>query len=521
MRRALGKIVLLLLLPIVAFAASVSVSVDKKEIVKGDTVTFTITAEGSKPKFPTVKSVGGFPILGTAQRTSISIVNGSVEKVYKKSYTFAPMQSVTIPSFKVEVDGKVYETKPLKVEVADSPAPSNGSGGDTSLTMKLNKKSAYVGEAVELEIVMRYRRDKNYIEAKVQKPEFANFWIKELGKPDEYDEGPYRVKRYRFLIFPQKAGEYRLGPLSAKFARRVVVKPPISNDPFFDDDFFNSMFARLEWTRALSNVLNLHVVPLPQGVQLYGEFDIEARVDKREVEANKPVELTIEIEGYGNIDDAPKFEPNIPDAVVYAEEPKVEAVMDGGRYGGRALQKITIVADRNFTIPSFTLEYFDAESKRVVKKRTKPIDISVKGAKAPHILADVEDEEQPNAKSETVGEKPEVHEAAHKTGYESGGYLLWLYIVISFIAGIVATICAIYAKRFIERKKSVRKDLPVADRVKRVKNDKELLEILLPYSDRSELLRKAVRDLEENLFAQGRNKIDKSRIIEELEDLDL
>ncbi len=517
MRRALGKIALLLLVPILALSATVKVTVDKESVAKGDTVTFTITAKGGDVKFPTIKSIGGFPILGSSQSTNISIINGSISKEYSKSFTFAPMQSVTIPSFDVEVDGKVLKTNPIKIEVLQAPKPTAASGGENSLVLKLNKSSAYVGEPIELEITMRYRRDKNFVEAQLQKPQFANFWIKQLGEPKEFNEGSYRVKRYRYLIFPQKAGEYKLGPLTAKFARRVLMKTPLSNDPFFDDDFFNSMFARLEWRSVVSNAPELHVKALPAGVQLYGEFDIRAFVDKREVDANKPLHLTIEVEGFGNIDDVKKFEPDIVDAVVYAEEPKIEAYMDGDRYAGKATQKITIVADRNFTIPSFVLRYFDSKRGEVVEKRTEPIDIVVKGAKpsAKQESLDKGDTDTAlKAEQEKESSPPTVRGEDEKRGSFS-----WLYLIFSFLAGVGITLVWVNFKRF--KIKSESGESSIVDRVKRAKNDRQILEILLPYAKKSEFLNKVIRDLEENVFQKGKNKIDKKAIIEELEELDI
>jgi len=84
MRRVLGKILVLISIPLWLTAASLHVEVDKSSVVKGDTVTFTIVAEGSDVEFPVVKSVDAFPVLGTAQKSNISIINGSVSRSYAR-----------------------------------------------------------------------------------------------------------------------------------------------------------------------------------------------------------------------------------------------------------------------------------------------------------------------------------------------------------------------------------------------------------------------------------------------------
>ncbi|RKZ06616.1 hypothetical protein DRQ05_04485, partial [bacterium] len=67
MRRLPGKILFTLLFPWLLFAAGVHLDVDKKEVLRGDTVTLSITAEGENIEFPVLKEIDGFPVLGTSQ----------------------------------------------------------------------------------------------------------------------------------------------------------------------------------------------------------------------------------------------------------------------------------------------------------------------------------------------------------------------------------------------------------------------------------------------------------------------
>ena len=510
MKRLLGKILVLISIPLLLSAASLHMEVDKSSVLRGDTVTFTIVAHGSDVEFPVMKSVDGFPILGTAQKSNISIINGSVSRSYAKSYTFAPMHDVTIPSLKVKIDGKVYKTKPLKIEVKETPSPSAGGSTDISFTIKADKKRVHVGEPIELEVTVRYPKSENYVEVQVQRPEFANFWIKQVGDAREYDSGAYRVKTYRYLIFAQKAGDFKLGPLVAKLARRVRMRSPFENDPFFDDDFFNSMFARLEWRRIASNSLNIDVEPLPAGVELYGDFNIGASVDKRVVEANRPVNLEITIRGFGNIDDVPKFEPDIPDAVVYADEPKIEARIENGRYGGTATQTVTIVADRNYTIPSLTLRYVDAKTGKVVKKSTDPIQIEVKGGAATAKVQSVESQ-----KPSSIAEKPHEAPKTEHASKERGNTGVWVYLLLGFAAGVAAVFAYLRLRGSVVTRE--KRDVGTARKILRAKSDRELLELLLPYVKKSDLVKSAVEKLEKNIFEKGNHKIDKKRIAQELE----
>ncbi|WP_456451440.1 BatD family protein [Hydrogenimonas sp.] len=514
MRRRLGRAVTLLLaLALPLLAAGVSVSVDKKEVVRGDTVTFSITAHGKEVAFPVVKEIEGFPILGTSQRSSIAIVNGQVDKSFTKSYTFAPMKDVTVPPLKVVVDGQEVTTDPVVIKVVDAPKAVATGGGVTQLSLELEKSDLHVGEPVEMTLTLRYPRGTRFAQVELQKPEFPNFWIKKLGEATREYDGEYEVQKQRYLLFPQKAGHYKLGPLTAKLAKRVRVKPPI-DDPFFDDDFFNGFFARLQWSRIASNSVEVDVAPLPGGVELYGDFTIRAEADKTQVEANKPVRITVTVEGEGNVEDIAKFEPDIPGAVIYADDPVVKEWVKNGVYGGTFTQTITVVADRDFTVPPFTLRYYDPKKGEVVEKKTGPIFVKVVGGapapaatkRAPVTAATATDEEK-SSKSESV---------QTDSGVGVSGWLAAALLLLGAVLGAGGVLAAGRLKlRWRERAKP-----PVARQILRARSDKELFDLLLPYAKEDAEIDEAVKKLEANIYQGTRHKIDKALMAEIVEELE-
>ena len=498
------------------FAGSVSVSVDKKEVVSGDTVTFSITAQGQDVEFPVVKEIGGFPVLGTSQRSSISIVNGHVDKSFTKSYTFAPMRSVTIPALTVKVDGDELKTDPLEVRVTGAPKPSGGQNGEAKLGIEVDKRHVVVGEPVEMILSMRYKEGSNFAQIDLQKPEFANFWIKKVGDVERLHENGYIVEKHRYLIFPQKPGSYKLGPLTAKIAKRVRVKPPI-NDPFFDDDFFNGFFARLQWTRIASNSVTIDVDPLPGGVELYGTFTIRAEADRTDVEVNKPVRITVSVEGEGNIEDIKKFEPEISGAVVYADEPIVKEWLKNGVYGGTFKQNITVVADRDFMVPSFVLRYFDKREQKVVEKRTAPIFIHVVGGvKAGTKEAEKIQKSNGIEKSESTAS----HNATDESVSSTGMVPTWASIGL-LILGMVLGGGIVYGFGYLKKRMGRKKEIDIVREIRRARSDKELFNLLLPYAKDDREIEMALKKLEENIYRGARHKIDKAwmaEIVGELEE---
>ena len=515
MRQHRGKWLLLLLLPIWLFATQVDISVDKQEVVVGDRVTFTITVEGHDVKFPHINDIEGFSIIGESEYTNMTIINGDLHKSLSKSYTFEPTHDVTIPPFRVEVDGQTLTTKPLKIKVVQSPKASASQGSDVKLLLKVDKHDVMVGEPIRLDLIIKYRADAGFVKYDPQPIEFPNFWVKPVGQVEDGVDGVYRTKTHHYLLFPQKGGDFKIGPVTVKFAKRTQ-SPQI---PFANDPFFNDFFATVEWRRYASNGIDIHVNPLPAGLELFGDFKLSVSVDKEEVEANQPVRLTIRIEGEGNIDDIQKFQPNIPNAVVYADEPVIKSRLVNGHYGGLFTQTVTIVADRDYTIPPLYLRYVDATTKQVVEKKSQPIQIHVKGSQP----ATTTQEHPTTSKSEvtekpsldrTTQENPSPSSPSNDSHPNSSNAWAWI-LLLGIVIGGVATWSILHYRPQLPNISYL--SHPTARAIRRAKDDKQLFELLLPYTKTDPTIASAVQQLEENLFQGKQHRVDRKLLAEIVE----
>ncbi len=516
-RSNLGKILTILFFPILLLAASVRVDVDKPAIYPGESVSFTITANGKGDvKFPNIKDIEGFPIIGTSNSQSTVIINGEVKKTISKTFTFAPDRDITIPSFEVEIDGKKYKTDPIKIKIL-TPKQSTDPDKKVSLELKASKKEVYVGEPVRIDIVFKKRADANIDKVEIEEPKFKNFWVKRIDGSKKGVEGEYITQTYSFIVFPQKSGKLKIPPIAAKIGKVVKTRGGLFNDPFFNDPFFNDPFfkqftTRVKWQKIFSNSLELDVKPLPNNLEVYGDFIISAKVDKTEVKANKPVNLTIQIAGEGNIDDIKKFEIDIPDAVVYADEPKISTKIENGKYVGTFTQKIAIIADKSFTIPPIEFRYFDKNLKKEVVKKTKPIHIKVIGSpSSSQTKRPVIEEEPKNALTVKENKKEEIKTPTQK----ESSFIKYLFLIVGYVLGILSMI-GFYKIKDI--KLSPKKELPIVKRIKKAKSDKELFEVLLPYAKEDKLIDNTLKKLEENIYKKAKNKIDKEDLIEYFEE---
>ncbi|NLK67524.1 MAG: protein BatD [Campylobacteraceae bacterium] len=483
----LGKIILILFISL-NLNAKVSLELDTPAIYKGSVATFTITADGENVEFPSITNVGGYPIIGTSSSQSLSVINGKREKTLSRSYNFKPDGDVTLPKFEVKVDSQIYTTNEATINVLE-PVVSK-SGDEFVVEMRLNKINVHVGGNVRLDIDFKRRLDARYDRFDYDHPDLENFVVRPVGEVSQRTEGEYIVDTLSFLLFPQKSGYYEIKPLTARFGKAKSG---------FNDPFFSSFFpVDVEWQKVFSNTLYLDVLPLPNGVVNIGKFEISSEVDKVKADENEPVNLTLTIKGVGNINDIPKFDLNLQEAVVYAKEPEIEIGMVGTEFGGKFVQKFAIVGDSNFTIPAFEFNYFD-----------KDLDVVKTIRSSSHFIA-VESQAKDAGlpKVETINDSlvaPTVKEVV----VEKNSYL---NLLIGFIAGILAFYLFDIFKNRPKRK--AKKEANIETKIKKAKDDKALFCLLLPYARSSELVDETLRKLEENLYKNGSHKIDKKELIE-------
>ena len=506
MKQILGKLLFILFLSVNLFGEVLS-SVQPQAIYKGEVTRFVISANGENIEFPVINEINGIPIEGSSSSQSIQVINGAVSKTISKSYSFRPTKSMTLPSFEVKVDGKSIKTEALKVEVIKPTASKNGE--PFVVELKVDKPTVYVGEPIDLAVKFKYKMNADAEKIQLGEPKLENFWIKKVENVEQSQEGDYRVETVHYQLFPQKAGAYELQPLEALIGQKSrSQRGGMFNDPFFNDSFFGQ---QLSWKKIYSNGVDLTVNSLPNGLELYGDFSVKAEVDKRKIHANKPVNLTITVAGEGNIDDVKKFDLELDNAIVYADEPKITSLRERNVF----TQKIAIIADANFTVPPLSLKFFDKKTQEVKTIQSKAIEIEVIGggkglmhaskiemSPKEKVASSVETEK----KVSTITEKPLIVKEDERTKY--------LYLLLGFILGAGATYMLVAFK-----KREPKKEHDMVKAIRKSKDDRALFELLLPYSKESEVIAKALNRLEENLYKGGKNKIDKEVLMEFFEEI--
>ena len=488
--RTLGKIVLFfILLAEWTYSASLEATVSQNEVIKGNEVQLQIKATGEDINFPRIDTINGIPILGKSTQNSInaSYVKGEYksEKAVAKIITFVPKNDMTIPSYTVKIDGKAYQTDPIDIKVVTSRAPQLKSDTLYSFELKSEKTEVMAGESFILSLYvsvsdqMRGAQLSNFVD-----PQMQGLFFKALGEPKQYHQNGYNIVEKQYLVTANNEGNFTIGSAKVK----------LGETDFRRRDFFGRY--AVQWHDITSNNLHIQVKPQPQKSDLIGEFTLDATVDATEVKANKPVNLTIKIEGKGNLEDFefPKYEIN--GVTVYSDDAKVQSSVVGGQLHSDYTKSFAMISDQDFTIPAREFTVWNPKTSRLEKLKIPSYDIKIKGEKRAMV---VETPKNDIKTSKAELSKDKVVEDVK--GFEGNviQQTYWLILIIVFILGMLVMYLVLKIVSAFPRK------------VRSYKND-EALQILYPHINESSEIEEMVRKLYARKNGYKNIKIDKKAL---------
>jgi len=363
-------------------AASVKATVNTVEVVKGNPVTLRIKATGGSAKFPKFLMVGGTPVTGQSSSSSrnLSMINGKVtsEQSVTKVIQFIPDHNMTIPSYRITIDGAQYDTRTIDIKVVKASRATNTANGLFSLEIRASKSKVMVGESFMLTVYFSLRNDVRLSEeVQYTQPDLSDFIAVQDKDPSAYRQGNYQVQEVRYIVTAQREGNFTINPANAR-----VALPDKSRR-----DIFGMTFGSV-WKQGLSNTLNIEVLPQEKESDLIGDFTIDVKVDAQEVKANKPVNLTLKVEGKGNLEsfEFPKYE--IDGVTVYSDEAKVDTKIVAGELYSIYSKSFAFISEDDFTIPQRSFSMLDPKDQEIKDLIVKTYDITIKKATRATVIPD-------------------------------------------------------------------------------------------------------------------------------------
>jgi len=398
-----------------SYAASVKATVNTVEVVKGNPVQLFLKARGGSAQFPKITMIGDAQVVGqsTSSSRNLTMVNGSVksEQSTTKIFQFMPQSDMTIPSYIVTIDGTEYKTNPIAIKVVKSSAPTGQNHSLFSLQMRANKTKVMVGESL---MVTVYFSLKNAVrlsqEVQYTQPNFPGFVVTDTGEQNAYRKGNYQIQEVRYILTAQEEGNFTATPAHAKIGLADRSRR----------DIFGMTFGTI-WKQTASNSLEIEVLPQTTESDLVGDFTLVTTIDAQEVKVNKPVNLTVMIEGKGNLEsfEYPKYD--IDGVTVYSDEAKVETKVVDGELHSTYRKSFAFISEEDFTIPArifsmltpkdHQLKELKVNSYVVTMKRAKAISSAPNSAQT-HGVVQTKMEQAPQTKEVLIEKQVEVKSVA-------------------------------------------------------------------------------------------------------------
>jgi hypothetical protein len=373
-----------------------------------------VQASGTQVGDPILPQVDGLIIDPAPRRQEdrYTIVNSKMTQIRGRGYVATATKAgpLTIPPFRVKIDGKMVESKPVTVNVGEAaalrtvredpgtvptaPAGEPGEGYETPgpeasgenltlndavfITTEVNKQEVYQGEPIVMTLKLWA-----YTGVSISERPFTAEFPSTEGfytipqTPQEVDAEvrerngwQFRIYRQRQMLYPLQTGDIEVGGWDW---RGVVTA---LTDRGYD---------RRRVSRSAPG-LTVTVKPLPERPANFsgavGAFEFDAELTEAKVIQGSPTKLLVRVTGQGNPNaiGEPAL-PEIPDA--YVGQPEKGTQTPPSRDpGSLTIERsftypITPVKAGALTIPALEFCYFDPGADSYVTKKAGPFSLEV------------------------------------------------------------------------------------------------------------------------------------------------
>jgi hypothetical protein len=314
-------------------------------------------------------------------------------------------------------------------------------------SVKANKNSAYVNEAIHLEYTCTYD-DKADLYAIDFNPTVDNdeYSIKIL-REDERIRDNRKIDNYELILFVKKEGEFNLAleTLMKKTNKDSIVNGILGRDNLNYEEFLI--------TKIKQKSIKLNILKTDE--RMVGEFVLDIKADKSEVKAFSPYHLELSIKGIGDFQLLEDIVFQIEGVEIFSESAYEDIQLTKDGYKGVWKKKFAFVSEKEFTIPSWKLSYFDPKDK--ITKELVYEGVEVKVTTAKYKKEELLDEEA----------KPLVFSKEY------------LYYLLTFIAGFLLA-----KVKFRREKKENSKDENFCKKIEKTDSIDELLFLLISKDSR-------------------------------------
>tara|TARA_B100000427_G_scaffold92742_1_gene76525 strand:- start:14558 stop:16297 length:1740 start_codon:yes stop_codon:yes gene_type:complete len=356
---------------------TVKASVNRTQLSINDVLEYKLTISGAKGQ-PNINEsfLKDFSIINRSSQQSYQLINNDFFSSQIKTFQLQPNieGTIIIPSAKISVSGKSFETEPITITVSagtssqtslqSTTSASNtktnsklppGSSKDLFILAVLDKETAYVGEEIIYSIRL-YRRFSAINQLLYQEPEFGM-----LSEILERDQNTYTQAYNGIRYYVQEVDRRSL----FSYESGAITIPPATAEVQINFFYGNQVIK--------SNDVSINILPLPATNKpknfsgLVGNYELDVDVNTQALIENKPIAIRLSVGGSGNLkqlsdlsfDTDPNlfkvYQSSTNDLITYIDSVK----------GVRHFEYIMVPkTDGELSLPNFSFSFFNPKTKR-------------------------------------------------------------------------------------------------------------------------------------------------------------
>ena len=316
-------------------------------------------------------------ISGPQQAVSRSWVNGvqSFSKTYTYFLTPRSKGNFTIGQAEVTINGEIYKTSPIEIEVTNAVKkpndPNNVGGqidGNIHLVAEVSNPNPYLNEGITIVYKLYFRNPISVSDvSELETPSYGDFWshLIKIGRAEINMRGSFKGESYnevvwrKAVLYPQKSGNLVLEPLTLD----LTLSLPSNRRDLFGRRILTQSQKTITTGEKVIKVKDLPKKNKPENFSgAVGKFDFDLILNKNALKASESFQAKIKVRGKGNLNlfNLPSI--NVPNTLeVYEPEhnEKVKVTLSGIQ--GTVEDSYTIVPQfqGKYPIPSIEFTYFD------------------------------------------------------------------------------------------------------------------------------------------------------------------
>ena len=402
----------------------VTLSLDRREAVLADSIALQVRVSGVRRSDapPVIEGLEPFHVKKGGSASRVEFINGRYHSGVDYTYYLQPKKKgvLRVGPAAIKVDGKTSKSNVATLKVVQTGGDASGSEKvPVFLTATLGSQRAYVEQQVPYTLKLYLRT--NVSDISLDLPETNELTFRQLEKPKEYQTVyhgvSYRILEVSYGVTPLKPGRFRIPP--ARMGLTVYSARKRTPRGLFDDPFFGGALRGGRPITVSSEPLAIEVLPFPEKEKpasfsgLVGKFAIEGSLSGLEVQVGDSVTLTVRLSGKGNVNRLPDLKmPPLDHFKSYADEPVFQTRAGTDGLTGSKTMKWALVPGKEgrYTIPPFTISYFDPEAKTYLTQKTQPLALKVLPGETQTLVTTPQTEK---SKDPSKPAKQEVKEIGH------------------------------------------------------------------------------------------------------------